>query len=166
MSTPPPPAPEPWDDPRLHLEEDGTSADSTARFGMLGEPSADPSLPGLSAEESKAVAALPAGSALMIVQHGPNSGARFLLDAASTSVGRHPRSDIFLDDVTVSRHHCEFLVRDGGVDVRDVGSLNGTYVNRTRIDAVRLRAGDEVQVGKYRLTYHPSQVRGEEAREA
>ncbi|MGO1581642.1 MAG: FHA domain-containing protein [Actinomycetaceae bacterium] len=166
MSTPPPPAPEPWDDPRLHLDDDGGSADSTARFGVIDEQSADPALPGLSPEESKAVAALPPGSALMIVQHGPNSGARFLLDATSTSVGRHPRSDIFLDDVTVSRNHCEFIRRNGGFDVRDIGSLNGTYVNRTRIDSVRLRAGDEVQVGKYRLTYHPSQARGEEPQEA
>ncbi|GAB2672834.1 FHA domain-containing protein [Thalassiella azotivora] len=111
---------------------------------------------GLSQDESAAVDALPLGSALLVVQRGPNSGARFLLDSERTTVGRHPDSNIFLDDVTVSRKHAEF-VRDGqGFRVRDVGSLNGTYVNRDRVDDVPLRSGDEVQVGKYRMTYHPS----------
>ena len=90
-----------------------------------------------------------------IVQHGPTTGARFLLDSAETTVGRHPHADIFLDDVTVSRKHAAF-VRDGdGFLVRDLGSLNGTYVGKDRVDEARLHAGQDVQIGKYRLTYHP-----------
>ena len=110
----------------------------------------------LSARDRDAVEALPAGSALLIVQRGPNTGARFLLAPAVTNAGRSPKSDIFLDDVTVSRKHCQFIAEDGGHIVRDSGSLNGTYVNRERVDQVRLSAGDEVQIGKYRLTYQPS----------
>jgi|SRR5690625_3349687 len=108
------------------------------------------------AEDRQAIEALPASSALLIVQHGPTAGARFLLDAQRTTVGRHPSADIFLDDVTVSRKHAEFLSSPQGYVVRDVGSLNGTYVNRERIDEALLVTGDEVQIGKFRLTYHPS----------
>ncbi|MPV36745.1 FHA domain-containing protein [Georgenia subflava] len=134
---------------------------STARFGAIGqETESDLVAQGLSVDDAAAVEALPPASALLIVQRGPNAGARFLLDAERTTAGRHPNSDIFLDDVTVSRKHAEFLAVDGGFSVRDVGSLNGTYVNRERIDTVVLRAGDEVQIGKYRLTYHPSPHRG------
>ena len=101
--------------------------------------------------------ALPPGSALLVVRRGPNSGSRFLLDSDTTTAGRHPSSDIFLDDVTVSRRHAEFVRVADGFSVRDVGSLNGTYVNRERIDEATLAGGDEVQVGKYRLVYYPSQ---------
>ena len=110
----------------------------------------------LSARDREAVNALPAGSALLIVQRGPNTGARFLLDPNVTNAGRSPKADIFLDDVTVSRKHCQFIADNGGHIVRDSGSLNGTYVNRERVDQARLSAGDEVQIGKYRLTYQPS----------
>ena len=113
----------------------------------------------LSADEHAAVDALPAGSALLVVRRGPNSGARFLLDDPRTSVGRHPSSDIFLDDVTVSRKHAEFVrddERGGTFRVRDVGSLNGTYVDRERIDEKVLRTGDEVQIGKFRMVFHAS----------
>ncbi|WP_026461059.1 FHA domain-containing protein [Schaalia suimastitidis] len=113
-------------------------------------------LPPLSPRDRDAVAALPAGSALLIVLRGPNTGARFLLDTQTTNAGRSPKSDIFLDDVTVSRKHCQFLPHEGRHMVRDSGSLNGTYVNRERVDSYVLSAGDEVQIGKYRLTYHPS----------
>jgi pSer/pThr/pTyr-binding forkhead associated (FHA) protein len=112
---------------------------------------------GLSPADRTAIEALPGGSALLVVQRGPNSGARFLLDAERTTAGRRPDSDIFLDDVTVSRRHAEFVRRsDGSFVVRDVGSLNGTYVQRDRIDEVVLRDGDEVQIGKYRMVFHPS----------
>jgi pSer/pThr/pTyr-binding forkhead associated (FHA) protein len=97
--------------------------------------------------------ALPAGTALLVVKRGPNAGSRFLLDKDVTTAGRHPESDIFLDDVTVSRRHAEFRRSDGGYEVRDVGSLNGTYLNRERIDATELAGGDEVQIGKFRLVY-------------
>ncbi|WP_329035351.1 FHA domain-containing protein [Streptomyces sp. NBC_00178] len=115
-------------------------------------------LPSLSPEAQAAVDALPAGSALLVVRRGPNSGSRFLLDGDLTTAGRHPQGDIFLDDVTVSRRHVEFHRNpDGSFTVGDVGSLNGTYVNRERIDSVALSNGDEVQIGKYRLVFYASQ---------
>ncbi|KUN41813.1 hypothetical protein AQJ30_00030 [Streptomyces longwoodensis] len=115
-------------------------------------------LPALSPEAQAAVDALPLGSALLVVRRGPNSGSRFLLDGDLTTAGRHPQSDIFLDDVTVSRRHVEFRRSpDGTFTVADVGSLNGTYVNRERIDQVALSNGDEVQIGKYRLVFYASQ---------
>ncbi|MFC0042633.1 MULTISPECIES: FHA domain-containing protein [Actinomadura] len=100
-----------------------------------------------------AVEALPPGTALLVVKRGPNAGSRFLLDKDRTSAGRHPGSDIFLDDVTVSRRHAEFTRQGGSFAVRDVGSLNGTYVNRQRIDQAGLAGGDEVQIGKFRLVF-------------
>ncbi|MFD7873738.1 FHA domain-containing protein [Streptomyces sp. NPDC059766] len=116
------------------------------------------SVPTLSPEAQAAVDALPLGSALLVVRRGPNSGSRFLLDGELTTAGRHPQSDIFLDDVTVSRRHVEFRRgQDGSFTVADVGSLNGTYVNRERIDEVPLANGDEVQIGKYRLVFYASQ---------
>ena len=106
-----------------------------------------------------AVDALTPGSALLVVKRGPNAGSRFLLDQEVTTAGRHPDSDIFLDDVTVSRRHAEFRREGNGYTVHDVGSLNGTYVNREPIDAVALSGGDEVQIGKFRLVYLTAAVR-------
>src|SRR6266576_1119789 len=97
--------------------------------------------------------ALPPGMALLVVRRGPNAGARFLLDHDVTTSGRHPESDIFLDDVTVSRRHAEFHREGGRFVVRDVGSLNGSYLNRERIDEAALTSGDEVQIGKFRLVF-------------
>lgn len=109
----------------------------------------------LSTDEQAAVSALPSGSSLLVVRRGPNEGARFLLDREEITAGRHPRSDVFLDDITVSRHHVKFLRTADQVIVRDVGSLNGTYVNRTLIDGdVVLQDGDEVQIGKFRMVYY------------
>ncbi|HEU0192418.1 MAG TPA: FHA domain-containing protein [Mycobacterium sp.] len=99
------------------------------------------------------VEGLPSGSALLVVKRGPNAGSRFLLDQAVTSAGRHPDSDIFLDDVTVSRRHAEFRLEGSEFQVVDVGSLNGTYVNREPVDSAVLVNGDEVQVGKFRLVF-------------
>jgi len=110
----------------------------------------------LNEADAAAVDALPAGSALLVVQRGPGAGSRFLLDTDLVSAGRHPESEIFLDDVTVSRRHAEFRRGAEGYAVADVGSLNGTYVNRDRIDEVPLQGGDEVQIGKYRLVYYAS----------
>ncbi|MDT0265737.1 FHA domain-containing protein [Streptomyces sp. DSM 44915] len=119
------------------------------------EATAQHPAPVLSPEAQAAVDALPAGSALLVVRRGPNSGSRFLLDSDVTTAGRHPQSDIFLDDVTVSRRHVEFRrTPEGGFTVGDVGSLNGTYVNREPIDSVTLSNGDEVQIGKYRMVYY------------
>lgn len=112
----------------------------------------------LDEEAAAAVDALPADSALLVVQRGPQAGSRFLLDTDITPAGRHPDSEIFLDDVTVSRHHAEFVRTPTGFRVRDVGSLNGTYVNRDRIDEVVLQGGDEVQIGKFRLVFFASQA--------
>ena len=90
---------------------------------------------------------------LFVVAKGPKSGARYALDEDVVTVGRHPKSSIFLDDITVSRRHAE-VRRDGArYWVVDVGSLNGTYVNRVRVDERELVDGDEVQVGKYRLVF-------------
>lgn len=96
---------------------------------------------------------LPEGSALLVVKRGPNAGSRFLLDQPTTSAGRHPDSDIFLDDVTVSRRHAEFRLESNHFHVVDVGSLNGTYVNREPVDSAVLANGDEVQIGKFRLVF-------------
>lgn len=109
---------------------------------------------GLTVEDLATVAALRPQTALLVVVRGANVGARFLLDDAQVSAGRHPDSDIFLDDVTVSRRHAIFVRTPAGYDVKDVGSLNGTYVNRRSVDAATLRNGDEVQIGKYRFVYY------------
>lgn len=114
----------------------------------------------LSSDELEAVESLPKGSALLIVQRGPNLGARYLLDAPEVVAGRSPRCDIFLDDVTVSRHHATFVRRDDVSYVSDLGSLNGTYVNRQLLDhEVALKRGDEVQIGKYRMVYFDNGAR-------
>ena len=81
---------------------------------------------------------LPRGAGMLVVKRGPNTGVRFVLDSEVTRAGRHPESDIFLDDITVSRRHAEFVTRDNVTSVRDVGSLNGTYVNRERIEEATL----------------------------
>lgn len=109
---------------------------------------------GLDEEELAAVAALPAGSALLIVKRGPSDGSRFLLDVDVTTAGRHPNAEIFLDDVTVSRKHAEFRRQAKGFTVTDLASLNGTYLNGARVDSAELNDGDEVQVGKFRLTFY------------
>ena len=108
----------------------------------------------LSAQDQATVEALRQGTALLVVLRGPNAGARFLLDSDEVSTGRHPNSDIFLDDVTVSRKHATFRRAGGVFLVRDVGSLNGTYVNRKRIDQAELKTRDEVQIGKFRLVFY------------
>ena len=97
---------------------------------------------------------VPHGTPTLVVKRGPTIGASYLLKTQVTRAGRHPESDIFLDDITVSRRHAEFTRGpDGGVVVRDVGSLNGTYVNRERIEEHVLEGGDEVQIGKFKLVF-------------
>lgn len=96
---------------------------------------------------------LPAGTGLLVVIRGPNAGSRYLLDRASTTVGRHPDSHVFLDDVTVSRHHARVDREDETFVLHDLGSLNGTYLGGERIDRRPLRAGDELQVGRYKLLF-------------
>ena len=126
----------------------GFSRDAAAQLSALDSD--------ISAAEQEAIAALPSGSALLIVRRGPNAGARFLLDTDVTTVGRHPDADIFLDDVTVSRKHAEFVRHRTAFEVRDLNSLNGTYFDGVRIETALLSDGAEVQIGKYRLTFYAS----------
>jgi len=140
-----PPAEQPRDDATAHYGDD---------FGaQLAALDGD-----VSAEELEAIAALPSRSALLVVRRGPNIGARFLLDADVTTVGRHPEADIFLDDVTVSRRHAEFIRHGSSFQVKDLGSLNGTYFDGVRIETGLLSDGAEVQVGKFRLTFYASRL--------
>ena len=122
-----------------------TSAYPADFFSEVESPAQDQAVSG--------VEALPDGAGMLVVRRGPNVGSRFLLDRSTTSAGRHPDSDIFLDDVTVSRRHAEFRSDAGEFVVVDVGSLNGTYVNREPVDTAVLVNGDEVQIGKVRLVF-------------
>jgi pSer/pThr/pTyr-binding forkhead associated (FHA) protein len=128
-------------------------ATSTMILGALEDVDVGEAGGSTDTEGARIAETLPPGSALLVVRRGPNAGSRFLLDTDVTTAGRHPESDIFLDDVTVSRRHAEFR-REGGVfTVRDVGSLNGTYVNRERVESATLANADEVQIGKFRLVF-------------
>ncbi len=147
----------------------GSESSAEARFcSVCGSPLTDPTgdtttlMPvaaddrasvQLSEQEVAAVRSLAPGNALLIVNRGPGDSNRFLIDSDITNVGRHPESDIFLDDITVSRHHAKFVRSGGKLYLEDLGSLNGTYVNRTLLDGrTLLREGDEIQIGKYRAT--------------
>ena len=132
--------------------ERGPEQTSIFRADFLSELS-DPEVVGVPSPPVAGIDALPVGSALLVVKRGPNAGSRFLLDRPTTSAGRHPDSDIFLDDVTVSRRHAEFQREGESFTVADAGSLNGTYVNREPVDTAPLANGDEVQIGKFRLVF-------------
>jgi pSer/pThr/pTyr-binding forkhead associated (FHA) protein len=133
------------------------AVDTTLTFSLENAASLTPEA-GVSPEERDAISALPSGSALLVVRRGPNVGARFLLDSDVTTAGRHPDADIFLDDVTVSRKHAQFVRNGAAFSVKDLGSLNGTYFDGERIDDALLVDGAEVQVGKFRLTFYASRV--------
>lgn len=137
------------------------SPDTTARFGEDFLATLFPGEGDISREEQEAINALPAGSALLVVRRGPNAGARFLVDADVTTAGRHPDAEIFLDDVTVSRRHAEFIRQGSRVEVHDLGSLNGTYYNGSRVERAVLEDASEVQIGKFRLTFYPSRLNPE-----
>ena len=142
-----------------HTDNDNDQAphegtgDTTSAFraDFLGE--LDASAAGAAEAGVGDIEGLPSGSALLVVKRGPNAGSRFLLDRPATSAGRHPNSDIFLDDVTVSRRHAEFRRENGEFWIVDIGSLNGTYVNRKPVQSAVLANGDEIQVGKFRLVF-------------
>lgn len=134
----------------------GNTNDSTIGFSREAAAQLSAVDADTTAEEHEAISALPSGSALLIVRRGPNSGARFLLDTDVTTVGRHPNADIFLDDVTVSRKHAEFLRHGTAFEVKDLSSLNGTYFDGVRIETALLSDGAEVQIGKFRLTFYAS----------
>lgn len=141
-----------------HTVNGPRSDDTTAHFSQDFEAQLAAMDGELSPEEQEAIAALPSGSALLVVRRGPNVGARFLLDADMTAAGRHPDADIFLDDVTVSRRHTEFLRHGTAFEIKDLGSLNGTYFDGVRIDTALLTDGAEVQIGKFRLTFYASRA--------
>lgn len=125
--------------------EQNASDETTASYSPLGEP--------IEHEED-----LPAGAGLLVVQRGPNAGSRFLLDQDLIRVGRHPDADILLDDISVSRQHAEITRLPVGFSVRDAGSLNGTYLNRRRIEDAVLHNGDELQIGRFRLVFYENRA--------
>jgi pSer/pThr/pTyr-binding forkhead associated (FHA) protein len=153
MSSPRPGSEQPGEPADRSTGADTTITSQTTRTDGP-QIEASPSRVQLTGAHLAAVEALPAGSALLVVQQGPTAGARFLLAEDRVTAGRHPTSDIFLDDVTVSRKHAEFLRRDGGFVLHDVGGLNGTYVGRDRIDEAVLHNGDEVRIGKFRMVFY------------
>jgi pSer/pThr/pTyr-binding forkhead associated (FHA) protein len=107
----------------------------------------------LSQQDLDTIARLNPGTALLISTRGAVSGSRYLLDEDKVTVGRDPSNDIMLDDGTVSREHAMFIRENGRYRIEDVGSLNGTYVNRRRVDSVELHSGDELMIGKFRLVF-------------
>ena len=119
----------------------------------------DPTTELASDEILSEIGELDLGTGVLIEKSGADAGTKHFLAQPSVTVGRHPESDIFLDDITVSRRHAEFIREDGSYKVKDVGSLNGTYVNRERIEETLLRTGDEVQIGKFKLLYVSARVR-------
>ena len=108
-------------------------------------------------------AASAAETGVLVVTRGPNVGARIPLRRGSTTLGRHPESVIFLDDITVSRRHAEIITQGVRHQIRDAGSLNGTYVNRQRVDEAWLASGDEVQVGKFKLVFVATELTADSA---
>ena len=108
---------------------------------------------GLSVELGKVLDELPEGLGMLVVRRGPNAGSTFVLERDETTLGRHPDSDVFLDDVTVSRRHATVRRIDGGYAVVDAGSLNGTYVDHERVETASLRDMQEVRVGRFVLTF-------------
>ncbi|MBA2273892.1 MAG: FHA domain-containing protein [Actinobacteria bacterium] len=126
---------------------EGVGGDTTVNF-LPAELEAD-----LEEEVHISPEELEGGRGVLIVKRGPNAGSKFFLDSEGAQLGRHPESDIFLDDITVSRRHVE-IRREGDVfTLSDVGSLNGTYVNRERVEGAELRSGDEIQIGKFKLVF-------------
>lgn len=137
-------------------EQDVPGPDETTHIPLIDADTEE-----MTAADVDAVEKLPIGNAMLFVQRGPGAGSRFLLKTDSISVGRHPDSDIFLDDISVSRRHATLNRVGDGYAVSDLGSLNGTYVNRDRIEReIELTGGDEVQFGKYRLIFFAGAVAG------
>jgi hypothetical protein len=133
----------------LELSAQDAGAEHTITFQPVeaaGEPAAEDAL-------TVSIDDVPEGLGLVVVKRGPNAGSRLVLEKDVTTAGRHPSCDIFLDDITVSRRHAEFRRVGASYLVRDVGSLNGTYVNRERVDEAPLHHGDEVQIGRFKLVF-------------
>ena len=126
------------------LEIDG---DTTAALALVEDRES------LSVELGEVLDDLPEGLGMLVVRRGPNAGSTFVLERDETTLGRHPDSYVFLDDVTVSRRHAAVRRIDGGYAIFDAGSLNGTYVDHERVDTASLRDMQEVQVGRFVLTF-------------
>ena len=101
----------------------------------------------------EALAELPAGMGMLVVRKGPNAGSRYVLDGDVTALGRHPDSDIFLDDITVSRRHATVRRTEDGYEVSDAGSLNGTYVDHERVETAPLHHLADLQIGRFVLVF-------------
>lgn len=132
------PTGEPESKPEVEIETDPT---------VLYVPIPDRSEHPLTVEEASHIEGI-AGYAI-VVERGPKTGMTYLLAPGTTTVGRHPESDIFLNDVTVSRHHCRFIATEDSLVIEDSGSTNGTYVNDQRVDRAELQAADEIIVGRF-----------------
>jgi hypothetical protein len=145
-----------------HVNEAGANFCSSCGAPLAGGTGADETTASLAALEERleldeelgaALEGLPEGVGMLMVRRGPNAGSRYMLDTELTTLGRHPDSEIFLDDITVSRRHAVIRRFDDGYDVSDVGSLNGTYVNHERVETAPLHSLDELQVGRFVLTF-------------
>lgn len=129
------------------LADGGDDAGTTITF-LPGELESD-----LDEEIHISPEELEGGRGVLVVKRGPNAGSKFFLDTDVTTIGRHPESEIFLDDITVSRRHAEIRRSAAGFSLNDIGSLNGTYVNRERVEDGELHSGDEIQIGKFKLVF-------------
>lgn len=139
------------------INRDGAlSPDLTQTFGLDSDLSFISFGSDLTDVEQNAIAALPSGSALLLVRSGALAGARYLLDRDTTTIGRHPEADILLDDVTVSRRHAQIKRNGVNFEVVDQRSLNGIYVNGERVEQSSLASGYEVRIGKFRLNFFAS----------
>lgn len=131
-------------------------SDSTITLANIGALDEAYNAAGASQDVRNIVNGLPKGSGLLVVRTLAGEGERFLLDRDQIYAGRSEKADIFLNDVTVSRRHSEFVRVGDNYEIRDSGSLNGTYINRDRVDSYVLRTGDEIQIGKYRMVFYIS----------
>ncbi|XBH22842.1 FHA domain-containing protein [Jonesiaceae bacterium BS-20] len=131
-------------------------SDSTITLSSIGALDEAYNAAGTSQDVRNIVNGLPKGSGLLVVRTMAGEGERFLLDRDQIRAGRSEKADIFLNDVTVSRRHSEFVRVGDNYEIRDAGSLNGTYINRDRVDSYTLRTGDEIQIGKYRMVFYIS----------
>ncbi|WP_287152795.1 FHA domain-containing protein [Candidatus Solincola tengchongensis] len=129
--------------------EERACADEATR----GIPVIEPDMEEEDVEVSPPLTAPAKGTAILVIKKGPDAGMNFTLESDVTVIGRHPESDIFLDDITVSRRHAEIRREGDSYFITDTGSLNGTYLNRERIDSAPLSSGDEIQIGKFKLLF-------------
>jgi pSer/pThr/pTyr-binding forkhead associated (FHA) protein len=140
-----------------HSGNDQTSheaiVDAVSAFGAHFLSGVNPSSPAGAKDTVSELGWVPTGSAVLVVKRGVDAASRFRLDQQVTSAGRHPDSNIVLDNITVSRRHAEFRLEGRKFRVVDMGSLNGTYVNGERIDSAVLTNGDEIGMGNFRMVF-------------